>query len=220
MEHLIEEGTTSSGLVLEDMIHISTITWHEAPSYYATNKDRDQRCQKHDNRSESRQQSSVPHERAQGFTGRLEPFASSLPDNAYMERDDLIAQLVQERHHCVEALRFLSFEYQTAKAIVRRWITLKMDAAAGGPYDLLGVALAAIAELGEPGEPDMRACHGDAVLNREALAAIQNVGVYLAPDFTKAKWLVYHTVLRRWEKLLGPGETVQQTVPVPMTACY
>ncbi|KAI1346057.1 hypothetical protein F5Y01DRAFT_32466 [Xylaria sp. FL0043] len=214
------------------------MTWHEAPSYYATNEDRDQRCQKHDNRSESRQQSSVPHERVQGSTGQLEPFASSPRDKDYMERDDLIAQLVRERHHYVEALRFLGFEYLTAEAIVRRWITLKMDAAAGGPYDLLGVALAAIAELGETGEPDMRACHGDPVgrweapprcdwllifaqiLNQEALTVIQNGGVYFAPDFAKAKRFVYHMVRRRWENLLGSGAATPQAVPVPMTACY
>ncbi|KAI1277728.1 hypothetical protein F5Y07DRAFT_84326 [Xylaria sp. FL0933] len=214
------------------------MSYHGAPSYYATNKDRDQRCQNNDNRPESGQQSSVPHERVQGSTGQLRPFASSLQDHAHMRRDDLIDLLVLERYHYVEALRFLGFEHQTAEAIVRRWITLKMDAAAGGPYDLLGVALAAIAELGESGGPDMRACHGDPVgrweapprsdwllifaqvLNEEAITVIQHGGVYFAPDFAKAKRLVYHMVRIRWERLLGPRPATPQAVPVPMMACY
>ncbi|KAI0427353.1 hypothetical protein F5Y09DRAFT_344756 [Xylaria sp. FL1042] len=200
------------------------MTRHAAPAYHATYKDHDQRCEKSDFRSESWQQSSVPQERLQGSIAQRTPFALSLHGNAYTEPDDLIALLVRERLNYLKVLRFLGFEYQTSVAILRCWITLQLDAAAGGPYDLLGIALAAIAELGEPGEPDTRARHGDAVgcweapprpdwplifaqvLNYEALAAIRSVGVYFAPDFTKAKWLVYHMVLRQWQKLVGLGE--------------
>ncbi|KAJ8106680.1 hypothetical protein ONZ43_g6982 [Nemania bipapillata] len=86
----------------------------------------------------------------------------------------------------------------------------------GGPYELFGVALAAIAEMGEP-EGDNNVGRGRMnrsprsewqlafaqVLNGEALAAAGRLGAHMAPDFAKAKWLVYHMVMRRWERFLG-----------------
>lgn len=158
-----------------------------------------------------------------------------LQGSAHTEPDDLIAALVREPLGYLEALQSLGFEHNTSLSILRYWITVKLDAPAGGPYNLLGIALAAIAELGEP---NMRAddCRvvdcGNAparsdwplvfaqVLNCEALAAVQRLGVYFAPDFAKAKWLVYHMVLRRWERLVGRRETIQQAVPMSTTTCY
>ncbi|RWA06265.1 hypothetical protein EKO27_g8834 [Xylaria grammica] len=165
--------------------------------------------------------SSILDESLSGPTSHLISLAPSLPDDAPTEPDDLINALVREQINYIEALEFLGFEYETSVSILRCWIALKLNAPTGGPYDLLGVALAAVAELGET---EMRDCHGNAagygstlsrsewrtafaqILNYKALAAIGRVGVYLAPDFTKAKWLVYHMVLRRWRKLVGRME--------------
>ncbi|KAI0976482.1 hypothetical protein F4678DRAFT_482629 [Xylaria arbuscula] len=184
-------------------------------------QDYKQTWQKHDPRDESGEhQPSKPHE---AVRGSMTPLARSLRDNAHTDPDDLTAALSLERLRYAEALHFLGFDHAAGAEILRCWIRLKLEAPAGGPYDLLGIALAAIAELGEPDTRD--ACHDDMagripgcwdapprsdwplvfarVFNHDTLAAIQRVGVYFAPDFTKAKWLVYHMVQRKWERLLG-----------------
>jgi hypothetical protein len=128
--------------------------------------------------------------------------------------------LAQERLGFAEALEFLGFNYDTSMSMLRYWTILRLSAPAGGPYDLLGIALAAIAELGEPGT-QTRTCHGEKekttkapcprsewrlvfaqALNYEGLRSIRRAGAYLAPNFTKAKWLVYRMVLRRWDELV------------------
>ncbi|KAI1161891.1 hypothetical protein F5B18DRAFT_674045 [Nemania serpens] len=146
--------------------------------------------------------------------------ASSRDGDARIEPDDLVAVLVREQPSYVTVLELLGFTAKTSALILRYWIALKLDAPTGGPYELLGVALATIAELGEP---EMRASRGDGmgggkmnrcptsewqlafaqVLNRDGLREVCRVGAYLAPDFTKAKWLVYQMVMRRWGELIG-----------------
>ncbi|TGJ86660.1 hypothetical protein E0Z10_g2110 [Xylaria hypoxylon] len=194
------------------------MTCHATPKHRATDKHHDQLYQKQGFWCEHPPRSSILDEPLPGPTAHLAPLAPSLSENTNTEPDDLIATLVRDQLNYMEALKFLGFGHETSASILRCWIALKLDAPAGGPYDLLGIALAAIAELGEN---DMRDCHCDVVgcgntpprsewqfafaeiLNYEALAAVQRVGAYLAPDFTKAKWLVYHMVLRRWRELVG-----------------
>jgi hypothetical protein len=134
--------------------------------------------------------------------------------------------LVQERLGYVQALEFIGFNHDISVSILRYWITLKLSAPAGGPYNLLGVALAAIAELGEPG---MHTCHGGIAsrekknktprpewqfvfgqaFNHKALRSIRRGGVYQAPDFKKAKWLVYGIVVSRWEGLAERKDAIR-----------
>ncbi|KAI1191611.1 hypothetical protein F5B17DRAFT_382606 [Nemania serpens] len=61
--------------------------------------------------------------------------------------------------------RLLGFTNKTSMLILRYWVALKLDAPTGGPYELLGVALAAIAELGEPEMPTS----SGAVMSRETV---------------------------------------------------
>ncbi|KAI1306655.1 hypothetical protein F5Y03DRAFT_405936 [Xylaria venustula] len=190
--------------------------------YQIVVQDYKQTCQKYGPRDESGERHpSKPHE---AVRSSIAPLARSLRNNAHIDPDDLITAISLERLRYAEALHFLGFDHAASAEILRCWIRLKLDAPAGGPYDLLGIALAAIAELGEPDTPRVSS-HDDTmggitgcwdapprsdwplvfaqIFNHDTLAAIQRVGVYFAPDFTKAKWLVYHMVQRKWERLLG-----------------
>ncbi|KAF2966692.1 hypothetical protein GQX73_g6883 [Xylaria multiplex] len=142
---------------------------------------------------------------------RLDNFATRLCDYEAQSYD------IDTGLRNIDVLNHLGFGYETSVSILECWNTLRDDAPAGGPYKIIGVALATIAELGETEMPE---CHGQVVgsrnaparsewaaafaqiLNDETLAAAQRVGAYLAPDFTQAKWLVHHMVLRRWEQLV------------------
>ncbi|KAI1121549.1 hypothetical protein F5Y10DRAFT_282401 [Nemania abortiva] len=164
------------------------------------------------------QHSPMLHEPRRGLTAQAAGLPPSLRSDTHTE-PDIAAALIRELGY-VEMLHFLGFKLDTSVAILRYWAALKLDASTGGPYDLLGVALGAIAELGEL---ETRGCRGDVadlgkmnqsprsewhlafaqVLNCEALAAVRRAGAYVAPDFAKAKWLVCHMVMRRWERLVG-----------------
>ncbi|KAI1114554.1 hypothetical protein F5Y14DRAFT_450858 [Nemania sp. NC0429] len=134
------------------------------------------------------------------------------------------ALVFRQRSARMVMLQLLGFTEKTSEFIFRYWVALKRDAPTGGPYDLLGVALATIAELGEP---EMRTSCGDAiicremigcstsewerafaeVLNLDGLRGVWEAGAYFAPDFTKAKWLVNRMLVRRWEELSRPRES-------------
>ncbi|KAI1259110.1 hypothetical protein F5Y18DRAFT_318173 [Xylariaceae sp. FL1019] len=122
--------------------------------------------------------------------------------------------MVRERVGYLQMLQLLGFNGSLAVSILHHWVSLKVNAPAGGPYGVLGAALAAIAELNDSctvdmikqGQPDMsKESEWEStfaqVLNYEALRTVRAAGVYLAPDFTKAKWMVYRLLMRRWEIL-------------------
>ncbi|KAI1185603.1 hypothetical protein F5B17DRAFT_25594 [Nemania serpens] len=145
--------------------------------------------------------------------------------SAQIEPGDVVSKLVREQPGYVTVLVLLGFTNKTSMLILRYWVALKLDAPTGGPYELLGVALATIAELGEPEMPTscghvmsrgtMNRCSifewqlaFSQVLNRNGLREVCRVGVYLAPNFTEAKWLVYQMVKRRWAELTGRATVV------------
>ncbi|KAI1201179.1 hypothetical protein F5X97DRAFT_320547 [Nemania serpens] len=142
------------------------------------------------------------------------PCAASRGGSARIEPDDLVSVLVRELPAYVAMLEVLGFNGKTSISILRYWVALELDAPTGGPYELLGVALATIAELGEP---EMRTSRGKMngcpksewqlafaqVLNCHALLEVGRAGAYVAHDFAKAKWLAYQVVVRRWGELIG-----------------
>ncbi|KAI0876668.1 hypothetical protein GGS24DRAFT_211115 [Hypoxylon argillaceum] len=199
------------------------MTRHKAPTRQAA----DQSCsQTHQNQGqglglEDPRHPLMSHEPQWGLTAQAAAVVPYLRSGTHAELDDLIAALVRMEMGYIEVLEFLGFTRETSKSILRYWVVLKLDAPTGGPYGLLGVALAAIADMGEP---EVRACEDSGgggggttnqspksewqpafaqVLNNEALAAVGRLGAYLAPDFSKAKQLVYHMIMRRWERLMG-----------------
>ncbi|KAI1174142.1 hypothetical protein F4777DRAFT_580306 [Nemania sp. FL0916] len=136
-----------------------------------------------------------------------------LSDGAYQER---VAYLDH-----VRLFEAVGFKHQASMSIFHYWFTILQDAPAGGPYDLLGAALAAIAELSEPkGWPSYGDNHEVSafawqrtfaqVLNYEALEAVREAGAYLAPDFAKAKLLVNRLIQQRWEQLVRFGKAFSQ----------
>ncbi|KAI0103788.1 hypothetical protein GGR51DRAFT_241210 [Nemania sp. FL0031] len=159
--------------------------------------------------------------------------AAQEPPPPHTAPDDLIATpLDGGRLEYVKILEYLGFRHKASIAILRYWAAVELDAPTGGPYSLLGVALAAIAELGEP---ETRGCRGRGggrgggdgagletksqsrsewylafawVLNSEALAAIHSGGAYMAPNFTEAKWLVHRMVTGRWDSLVGGRDAI------------
>ncbi|KAI3320454.1 hypothetical protein HD806DRAFT_506419 [Xylariaceae sp. AK1471] len=211
------------------------MTYHNVRAHQATERTQGHIYQEQDFRCECPRHFSVSHEQLWGSTAQPPPLARSLHSGLDGEVADLISVLVQERLSYVDVLEFLGFNHDISLSILQYWITLKLSAPAGGPYDLLGVALAAIAELGEPG---IQTFQGGIVnhkktgkpprsewqlvfaqvLNHEALRLIRRDGAYHALSFTKAKWLVYRMVLSRWERLVERKEAIR-AVGVS-THCY
>ncbi|KAI0148384.1 hypothetical protein GGR57DRAFT_505177 [Xylariaceae sp. FL1272] len=129
-------------------------------------------------------------------------------------RCDISILMVRERVGYLQMLQLLGFNRSLALSILQYWVSLKVNASAGGPYGVFGVALAAIAELNDSCTKDANK-QGQSdklkrsewqsifaqVLNNETLRCVRTAGVYLAPDFTKAKWMVYRLLMKRWEIL-------------------
>ncbi|KAI1326687.1 hypothetical protein F5Y16DRAFT_374383 [Xylariaceae sp. FL0255] len=132
-----------------------------------------------------------------------------LPLNTPAEVQNVFPVLLRERLGYLATLTFLGFNEYAGYTILQYWITLKLGASAGGPYKLIGVALAAIAELGEV-ESCTRStmtCRSQwrvtfaRMLTHETLMALQRIGVYDSPTFSQAKWMVYRLMMERWEEL-------------------
>ncbi|KAI0541863.1 hypothetical protein GGR58DRAFT_497757 [Xylaria digitata] len=159
---------------------------------------------------------------------RVDDFTARLNDCEAQRRD------IDAKLRNIGVLNHLGFGHETSVSILKCWTTLRDDASAGGPYEIIGVALATIAELGET---EMRECHGRImgsgnapprsewpaafaqILNDETLVAAQRIGAYLAPDFKKAKWLVHHMVLNRWEQLVRRTDATK-VVPISTMNYY
>ncbi|KAI0393947.1 hypothetical protein F5Y17DRAFT_279875 [Xylariaceae sp. FL0594] len=142
------------------------------------------------------------------------PVALSIPlrGAADGDIDGLVYALGEERPEYLFFLERLGFNHETSWAILRYWITLKLKAPAGGPYDLFGTALAVIAELDEP---QKRTCHDcinvrqapgksckvdwflafARILNDRALASLQSIVLHRPRSFKQAKIIVYRMML-------------------------
>jgi hypothetical protein len=133
-------------------------------------------------------------------------------NNPYRDVDDLIPAIVQERPGYMFFLERLGFNHDTSISILRYWVTLKLKAPAGGPYDLFGTALAVIAELDEPRtqtchdcinvrEAPEKPCKLDwflafaHILNDRALSSFRRVGIHRSQNFSQVKRMVYHMML-------------------------
>ncbi|KAI8625640.1 hypothetical protein F5Y19DRAFT_489477 [Xylariaceae sp. FL1651] len=191
------------------------MTYHDMPAYQAADHSLNYTYREQRTWLEFLHYFPSRHEESWVTTIRVAPLEQSSWNR---EPDHLASVILQERLCYLKALESLGFKDDTSMSILRYWVTINLNAPTGGPYDLLGVVLAAIAELGEP---DLQTCYGGnkrrdrtnkipkpeweyafaQALNNEALRSIWRAGVYLAPSFTKAKWIVYRMVMRRWEDL-------------------
>ncbi|KAI0020883.1 hypothetical protein F4780DRAFT_316411 [Xylariomycetidae sp. FL0641] len=115
--------------------------------------------------------------------------------------------LLRERASLISTLTHLGFREDISWSILRYWIMLKVNAPAGGPYALIGVALAAVAEVRErEGQASMGWFAG--VLNEDMLQLLRR---HSNLDLRGAKALVSRIMLARWERLVKLNRTLSYT---------
>ncbi|CAJ2506624.1 Uu.00g078100.m01.CDS01 [Anthostomella pinea] len=128
-----------------------------------------------------------------------------------------MALLLRERASYISTLSYMGFREDISWSILRYWIALTIHASSAGPYDMVGMALAAVAELGEPTGQDHLddPYFGTAnnilrsewpsmlghVLTEDMLRHIDTTGIYLAPTFSDAKLLVSRIIVGRRKRL-------------------
>ncbi|KAI1339403.1 hypothetical protein F5Y15DRAFT_416267 [Xylariaceae sp. FL0016] len=145
---------------------------------------------------------------------QLRPYIATRPHRALAKRGTR-SLLLQERVHHLDTLAYVGFREDMSCAILEYWITLKVYASSGSPYSLLGVALAALAEVEEVHDYHSLESHKKPsmvsrsdwpllfaqVLHEGMLRHIGNAHVYSAPSFTNAKLLVCRIIQGRWRDI-------------------